>query len=121
MEETMNTRSLVRFVFILVVAVLFTRTANPQNARGVRQEMIVSTEWLAKHLNDDSLVLLQVGEKKEYVASHIPGAQYIALEDISTRRGEGLAREVRSCLLGGSCVRGGLYLSGSCLSGGSCV
>ena len=92
----MNTRSLVRFVFILVVAVLFTRTANPQNARGVRQEMIVSTEWLAKHLNDDSLVLLQIGEKKEYAAAHIPGAQYIALEDISTPRGEGLALELPS-------------------------
>ena len=31
----------------------------------VQESMIVSTEWLTKHLNDDSLVLLQVGEKAE--------------------------------------------------------
>ena len=92
----MNTRSLVPFVFVLAVAILFTTTTYAQSARGVRQEMIVSTEWLAKHLNDDSLVLLQVGEKKEYAAAHIPGAQFIALEDISTPRGEGLALELPS-------------------------
>ena len=92
----MNTRSLVPSVFTLAVAILFTTTTYAQSARGVRQEMIVSTEWLAKHLNDDSLVLLQVGEKKEYVAAHIPGAQFIALEDISTPRGEGLALELPS-------------------------
>src|SRR6266403_1473586 len=45
----------------------------------VRESLIVSTDWLAKHLNDDSLVLLQVGEKDEYVAEHIPGAQFISL------------------------------------------
>ena len=56
----------------------------------VRQSMIVTTDWLAKHLNDDSLVLLQVGERKDYDAEHIPGAQTIQLSDISTPRGQGL-------------------------------
>ncbi|MFN2530850.1 MAG: sulfurtransferase [Pyrinomonadaceae bacterium] len=60
----------------------------------VRDSMIVSTEWLSKHLNDSNLVLLQVGEKDEYVASHIAGAQFIALADISTPRGEGLTLEL---------------------------
>ena len=60
----------------------------------VRQSMIVSAEWLAQHLKEDSLVLLQVGEKDEYVAGHIPGAQFITLADISTPRGEGLALEL---------------------------
>jgi len=92
----MNMRSLGRFAFILAVAIFFTTTTYAQSARGVRQEMIVSTEWLAKHLNDDSLVLLQVGEKNEYSAAHIPGAEYMALEDISTPRGEGLALELPS-------------------------
>jgi thiosulfate/3-mercaptopyruvate sulfurtransferase len=96
MEKTMNTRFLVPFVFVLAVAILFTTTTYAQSPRGVRQEMIVSTEWLAKHLNDDSLVLLQVGEKSEYAAAHIPGAEFIALEDISTPRDEGLALELPS-------------------------
>jgi thiosulfate/3-mercaptopyruvate sulfurtransferase len=60
----------------------------------VRESLIVSTEWLAQHLKEDSLVLLQVGEKDEYVAGHIPGAQFITLADISTPRGEGLALEL---------------------------
>ena len=60
----------------------------------VRDSMIVSTEWLAQHLKDDSLVLLQVGEKDEFVAGHIPGAQFITLVDISTPRGQGLTLEL---------------------------
>src|SRR6266480_5249949 len=56
--------------------------------------IIVSTEWLSKNLSDKSLVLLQVGEKDEYTAGHIQGAQYIAVADISTPRGEGLALEL---------------------------
>jgi len=59
-----------------------------------QESLIVSTEWLAAHLNDDSLVLLQIGEKDEYLAGHIPGAQLIALADISTPRGSGLALEL---------------------------
>jgi thiosulfate/3-mercaptopyruvate sulfurtransferase len=56
--------------------------------------MIVSTDWLAKHLNDEGLVLLQVGDKKEYDAAHIAGAQFIQTSDISTPRGQGLILEL---------------------------
>lgn len=62
----------------------------------VRSSMIVSTEWLAKHLNDKSLVLLHVGDKKEYDTAHIPGAQFIQPSDISTPRGQGLDLELPS-------------------------
>ena len=60
----------------------------------VRSSMIVSTDWVGQHLKDDSLVLLQVGDKKEYDAAHIPRAQYIQLSDISTPRGQGLILEL---------------------------
>ena len=60
----------------------------------VRNSMIVSTEWLAQHLNDKSLVLIHVGDKKEFDASHIPGAQFIQTADISTPRGSGLILEL---------------------------
>jgi len=69
--------------------------AAPANSE-VRQSMVVTTDWLAKHLNDDSLVLLQVGERKDYDAEHIPGAQTIQLSDISTPRGQGLILELPS-------------------------
>jgi thiosulfate/3-mercaptopyruvate sulfurtransferase len=64
------------------------------NDHEVRQSMIVSTAWLAEHLTDRSLVLLQVGEKDEYVTAHIPRAQFISLADLSTPRGQGLALEL---------------------------
>lgn len=60
----------------------------------VRESMIVSADWLAKHLTDDGLVLLQVGDKKEYDAAHIAGAQFIQISDISTPRGQGLILEL---------------------------
>jgi len=60
----------------------------------VRANMIVSTSWLAEHLNDKSLVLLHVGDKKEYDTAHIPGAQFIQTADISTPRGQGLILEL---------------------------
>jgi thiosulfate/3-mercaptopyruvate sulfurtransferase len=69
-------------------------TAEMPHKSDVRSSLIVSTDWLAKHLSDDSLVLLQVGEKDEYIAAHIPGAQFIQLSDISTPRGQGLALEL---------------------------
>jgi thiosulfate/3-mercaptopyruvate sulfurtransferase len=72
-------------VVILLSACLQISAYNGE--RSVRQSMIVST---------DSLVLLQVGEKEEYAAGHIPGAQFITLADISTPRGEGLALELPS-------------------------
>ena len=60
----------------------------------IQESLIVSTEWLAKHLNDDSLVLLHVGDKAEYETAHIPGAQFISTADISTPRGSGLILEL---------------------------
>lgn len=90
----MKARSTVSIALVLVVAISFQTRAQRKGEQGVRGSMIVSTEWLAQHLEDDSLVLLQVGEKDEYVAGHIPGAQFITVADISTPRGEGLSLEL---------------------------
>src|ERR1051326_1864011 len=72
---------------LLVVAVFFGLLASvhSQSNDKIRRSMIVSTEWLAEPLRDDSLVLLQVGDRKEFDAEHIPGAQFIQLADISVR------------------------------------
>lgn len=50
---------------------------------------MVSTAWLAQHLNDPNLVLLHVSEKTEYDAQHIPGARHVVPRDLSTPSGEG--------------------------------
>jgi len=91
----MRIKSLVAPVALSLV--VFLSFAEPQHATNkVNESLIVSTDWLAKHLNDDSLVLLQVGDKKEFDEAHIPGAQFIQLQDISTPRGQGLILELPS-------------------------
>ncbi len=66
----------------IVIAALIPKPARAQN--DARSKLLVSTEWLAKHLKDPNLVLLQVGEKGEYAKQHLPGAQFVTLDDIST-------------------------------------
>jgi thiosulfate/3-mercaptopyruvate sulfurtransferase len=84
-----------KFIFAVAIVSLAVALAFPGRAHAnVRESMIVSTDWLAKHLHDDSLVLFQVGERSEYEAAHIPGAQFIQTADISTPRGSGLVLEL---------------------------
>ena len=58
---------------------------------------LVSTEWLASHLNDPDLRILDgswylpaMGRdaKAEYDAAHIPGARFFDIDDISDQRSE---------------------------------
>ena len=54
-----------------------------------RSEMLVSTQWLAKHVNDPQVVILHVAvERKHYDEGHIPGARFVAMKDVvATRNG----------------------------------
>jgi thiosulfate/3-mercaptopyruvate sulfurtransferase len=47
----------------------------------------VSPGWLAQHLHDQNLVLLEVGTRRSYDSTHIPGAQFLDVQDIVTPRG----------------------------------
>lgn len=51
-------------------------------------KFLVSPDWVASHLDDPTIVLLQVGTIEQYDSTHIPGAYYIALSDITIKRGE---------------------------------
>jgi thiosulfate/3-mercaptopyruvate sulfurtransferase len=42
----------------------------------------VQPAWLAQHLTDPNLVILQVGDKASYDAGHIPGAQLISINQV---------------------------------------
>ncbi|GAB3787827.1 sulfurtransferase [Dyella agri] len=48
----------------------------------------VSTAWLASHLHDSNLVLLQVGEASQDKAAHIPSARFVHLEDVAATSGK---------------------------------
>ncbi len=77
-------RILITFLFIVSLVVV--GTAQPLKPRG---EMLASTQWLAKHLNDPQVVILHVAiERKHYDEGHIPGARFVAMKDVvATRNG----------------------------------
>src|SRR5260370_7449787 len=56
-------------------------------APAVRSDMLVSTDWLAQHLKDPNIVILQVSrDPTAYDAGHIPGARFLFFSDpLSTR------------------------------------
>lgn len=48
------------------------------DAQHARERLVVSIDWLAEHLNDPRLVLVQVGPEEDYQKEHIPGARYLS-------------------------------------------
>jgi thiosulfate/3-mercaptopyruvate sulfurtransferase len=78
----------IRTISILLLP--FLAVAGP----AVKSDMLVSTGWLAQHLNDRTLVILQVSrDRKVYDAGHIPGARFLALSDIVVTR-DGILNEL---------------------------
>jgi thiosulfate/3-mercaptopyruvate sulfurtransferase len=89
-------------IFSALVLSLLIPTANAgakehpakSSAAAEREPMLVTVDWLGEHLKDPSLVLLQIGEKKDYDKGHIAGAQFLEYESISTPHGQGLMLEL---------------------------
>lgn len=59
-----------------------------QRAPAPRDRLVVSTGWLADHLHDPDLVLLQVGDSADFVRAHIPGARPVTLAQLSAGMSE---------------------------------
>ena len=76
----------IRCALLIFLAAAVANAANPS--------MLVSTDWLAQHLKDDSLAILHVGSQKDYDAGHIPGARLVTLADISVTGATGLRLEL---------------------------
>lgn len=64
----------------LVLAML----ALPLHAQAVREEMLVSTDWLQRRLG--SVTLLHIGDAAGYRASHIPGAVLVETPSLLVQR-----------------------------------
>lgn len=56
--------------------------------------MLVSTGWLADHLDERDLVVLHVGTEQDYAMGHIPGARLVSLSDVSVTSQGGLRLEL---------------------------
>ncbi|HET7435207.1 MAG TPA: sulfurtransferase [Thermoanaerobaculia bacterium] len=55
----------------------------------VNDKLLVSTTWLASHLGDRHLTIVHVGTTPDlYNGGHVPGAVFLALDSIMTKRGD---------------------------------
>lgn len=71
--------------FSLILFSLVCGPPCPAATRATHPEMLVSTEWLAAHLNDPKVVILQEGDDRgEYEKEHIPGTRFLADDDFTT-------------------------------------
>jgi thiosulfate/3-mercaptopyruvate sulfurtransferase len=60
----------------------------------VRSEMLVSTDWLSKHLGERDVSVIHVAaERKNFDDGHIPGARFLSSKEILTTR-NGVANEL---------------------------
>lgn len=62
--------------------------AAASGAAAQRTGLLVTVDWLAQHIADESIVLLHVGERAAFDAEHIPGARHVTLADLSAPRTE---------------------------------
>ena len=70
------------------------RTHQKEKPASVRSEMIVSSAWLAAHLNDPKVVILHVArERAHYDRGHIPGARFVGWSEITATR-DGVPNEL---------------------------
>lgn len=71
-----------RLILLLITSLLLAPASQAQSKSKpvVRAQMLVTTEWLAKNLNNPNVIVIQVGrEQKEYFAGHIPNARFLPL------------------------------------------
>jgi thiosulfate/3-mercaptopyruvate sulfurtransferase len=83
------------FMALLCARAFITTKGEAQNDKSrVRSEMLVSTDWLAKHLNDREVFVIHVAaERKHFDDGHIPGARFLSSKEILTTR-NGVANEL---------------------------
>lgn len=109
---------------VLLAAPLRAQCGPPSVEPAVRESLLVTTQWLAQHLRDSNLVIVQVDHMNtSYQRGHIPGARHAnamdwavgdhdmpALRTIdSLVEGLGITNESRVVLYGDPWVTGWVY------------
>lgn len=68
----------------------------PAMAQAPRESMLVTADWLKAHAQDSDLVVLHVGDRKDYDTGHIAGARYIGMDSLGAQQANGLQLEMLS-------------------------
>ncbi|MEM0914731.1 MAG: rhodanese-like domain-containing protein, partial [Planctomycetota bacterium] len=71
----------------LIVALIVASIARADPAPTVRDEMLVSTQWLADRLDDEAVLVIHVGHGKGPYDrhGHVPGAVFVDMLDLLVR------------------------------------
>jgi thiosulfate/3-mercaptopyruvate sulfurtransferase len=81
-------------VVVLAICLLLPHPSTIKAQLKVRSEMLVSTDWLAKHINDPKVFVIHVAaDRKHYDDGHLPGARFLSSKEILTTR-NGVANEL---------------------------
>ncbi len=80
-------------IYFFTPAAVIAQSKQPAGLK-VRSEMLVSTDWLAKHINDPKVFVIHVAaDRKNFDDGHLPGARFLASKEILTTR-NGVANEL---------------------------
>ena len=80
MKTRLSSRSTITFFVLLFLCSGFAAADT-----AAHPELLVSSDWLASHLNDSKVVVLQVGhDRSDYEKEHIPGARFLSSNDFTT-------------------------------------
>lgn len=67
----------------VALAMQFAMSHRASAGKSEATSMLVSTGWLAEHLNDRSVVIINIGPRASYDAGHIPGARFLEMSNIA--------------------------------------
>jgi thiosulfate/3-mercaptopyruvate sulfurtransferase len=71
-------------ISIAAILLLFGLAGCEQSHPPVRDHLLVSTDWLADHLDDPSVVVVHVSRHKgPYLKGHIPGTRHLSWHDLT--------------------------------------
>lgn len=66
------------FATLSLIPLLMVAQSNSNSPKPIRSSMVVTSSWLAEHLNDPSVIIFHVASNRnEYKNGHIPGARFL--------------------------------------------
>ena len=86
-------KTFVFFTFISTFCLMIHGTVFSTDQK-IKESMLVTTDWLSDHLNDQSIIILHIGKKDEFDKTHIPGARLFPIRDIFQPPSETLNHEI---------------------------
>ncbi len=91
MLKDMNNKAALALIGAAVLSPALRVSAQGSQSPALRPEMLVSTAWVERHLNDRDLVLLYVGrDQVQFDSGHIPGSRFVHLDELVERHRDSL-------------------------------